>query len=336
MPEHGGRLREAARRGGIPLEAWLDLSTGINPLGWPSPRPFPTLPPEVWQRLPEADDGLEAAAAAYYNNPRLLPLPGSQAAIQTLPRLFPPAALACLAPLYAEHPAAWRMAGHKVRQLPAGDLQRALATMTPYVLFCNPNNPTAHHLEREAVLEAAKQLARRGGWLFVDEAFADAWPEHSVSDQAGSEAYPNLVVFRSLGKFFGLAGVRAGFLLGDKNLLAALAAKLGPWPVSHPARWVAARALQDNDWQQDARRRLAADSQRLKTLLTPLAQEKPPAACPLFVTLPLKAPRPLFNFLRERAILTRLFPEAGLLRFGLPPTQAAWGKLAEAVQKTED
>ena len=327
MLEHGGRLREAARNSRIPLADWVDLSTGINPRGWP----VPPLPPEVWQRLPEPDDGLEAAAAVYYGNPRLLPLPGSQAAIQALPQLFPPAAIACLSPVYTEHPAAWQGAGHKLRQLPAGNLQRALAAATPRILLCNPNHPTAHSLSREAVLEAAAQLGRRGGWLFVDEAFMDATPEHSVADQAGSEAYPNLVVFRSLGKFFGLAGARVGFLLGQEGLLQALAEKLGPWPVSHPARWVATRALADRDWQARARQELAAASTRLTALLAPVAQETAPAACPLFASLALANPKPLFNFLKERGILVRLFAEARLLRGGLRGSPAQWEKLEAAL-----
>ena len=97
MLEHGGRLRAAARRHGIALADWLDLSTGINPRAYP----VPPLPPTVWQRLPEADDGLESAAAAFYGNPLLLPVAGSQAAIQALPRLFPPAAVACIALIVA-------------------------------------------------------------------------------------------------------------------------------------------------------------------------------------------------------------------------------------------
>ena len=85
MLEHGGRLRAAAAHYNIPLADWLDLSTGINPQPWP----VPPLPVEVWQRLPEPDDGLEAAAAAYYGNASLLPVAGSQAAIQRLPALLP-------------------------------------------------------------------------------------------------------------------------------------------------------------------------------------------------------------------------------------------------------
>ena len=95
MLEHGGRLRRAAQQYGIPLADWVDLSTGINPQSYP----IPPIDPACWNRLPEDDDGLEAAAAAYYGNDRLLVLPGSQAAIQALPALFAPVVVACLSPL---------------------------------------------------------------------------------------------------------------------------------------------------------------------------------------------------------------------------------------------
>src|SRR3989338_1737355 len=65
MLEHGGRLRAAALRYGIPERGWLDLSTGINPHGWPGP----VVPNEGWQRLPQDDDGLQAAAQTYSFKP---------------------------------------------------------------------------------------------------------------------------------------------------------------------------------------------------------------------------------------------------------------------------
>lgn len=331
MLEHGGKLLQAAKEQGIPLQEWLDLSTGINPEGWP----VPPLPPEVWQRLPELNDGLEQAASTYYGNHSLLPVSGSQAAIQALPQLFPPATIACLTPTYAEHPEAWKNAGHKLRQLPAGNLKRALIASTPHILLCNPNNPTGHSLDREEILDAARQMARRGGWLFVDEAFADASPEHSVADQAGTPEAPNLVVYRSLGKFFGLAGARVGFVLGNEELLQALQEKLGPWTVNHPGRWVATQALQDKPWQDSTRQYLQVNSQRLLSLLTPLVEveAETPASTPLFVTLDLKQPLPLYNFLKARGILVRRFSHSTLLRFGLPGPEAAWNKLETVLKE---
>ena len=319
MLEHGGRLRRAAQQYGIPLADWLDLSTGINPQSYP----IPPIDPACWNRLPEDDDGLEAAAAAYYGNDRLLVLPGSQAAIQALPALFAPVVVACLSPLYEEHPQAWERCGHKLRRLP--NLARMLAAMTPKVLLCNPNNPTAQSLPREALLDAADQLRKRGGWLIVDEAFGDPEPENCIASLAGSEDAPNLIVLRSLGKFFGLAGARVGFVFGAPEKLDRLREVLGPWPVSHPSRFVAKRALEDSGWQAAAHTKLAVDSRRLAELLAPLGEVTRSA---LFCAVRTAQTDELIEHFARRAILTRHYASTDLLRFGLPESEAHWQRLA--------
>ncbi len=324
MLDHGGRLREAAARYNIPLADWLDLSTGINPTPWP----VPALPAEVWQRLPEAGDGLEEAAAAYYGNARLLPLPGSQAAIQRLPQLLPRAAVACLAPLYNEHPQAWQGAGHKVRQLAGANLNRALTAATPYVLLCNPNNPGAEHYSRELTVDAAQQLKKRGGWLIVDEAFMDTTPGDSLAALAGSSDAPNLIVLRSLGKFFGLAGARVGFIFAAPDLLERLAEALGPWPLAGPARAVARLALADRAWQDEQRQALPQAASRLHALLEKVGETRSTA---LFATVKLAEAAALHDFLAQRAILTRHYPELPLLRLGLPGSAADWQRLENAL-----
>ena len=322
MLEHGGRLRRAAQQYGIPLADWIDLSTGINAHSYP----VAPIDPVCWNRLPEDDDGLEAAAAAYYGNDRLLVLPGSQAAIQSLHALFSPVVVACLSPLYEEHPQAWERCGHKLRRLP--NLQRMLAAMTPNVLLCNPNNPTAQSLPRQALLDAAQQLRKRGGWLIVDEAFGDAEPENCIASVAGSDDAPNLIVLRSLGKFFGLAGARVGFVFGAPDKLDRLREVLGPWPVSHPSRFVAKRALEDSAWQTATRKQLADDSQRLAELLAPLGEVSRTA---LFCTVKTTQTDQLVEYFARRAILTRHYDATDLLRFGLPANEAQWQGLKAAL-----
>ncbi len=322
MLEHGGRLRAAAQQYGIPLADWLDLSTGINPDTYP----VPPLDPACWNRLPEDNDGLEAAAAGYYGSERLLALPGSQAGIMGLPAMFPGQTLACVAPIYEEHPYAWQRAGHTVRRLPT--LARALAGATPLVLLCNPNNPTATATPRADLCAAAEQLHRRGGWLIVDEAFADAEPENSIVSLAGSDAAPNLIVLRSLGKFFGLAGARVGFVFGAPEKLAALREMLGPWPLAHPSRAVARQALCDTAWQKAARHRLIAGSQRLAGMLAPLGEVGRTA---LFCTLHSRRTAELADHFARHAILIRRFDEHGLLRFGLPGAENEWQRLHTAL-----
>ena len=110
MLEHGGRLQQASRRYGIPVTDWLDLSTGISPFAWP----VPSIPATVWHRLPEDDDGLVEVARDFYGAPHVLPVAGSQAAIQALPWLRTRSRVGVAEPAYAEHAHAWRRAGHEV------------------------------------------------------------------------------------------------------------------------------------------------------------------------------------------------------------------------------
>ncbi|MFZ5557493.1 MAG: threonine-phosphate decarboxylase CobD [Pseudomonadota bacterium] len=322
MLEHGGRLREAAARHGIAPERWLDLSTGINPDGWP----VPALPPEVWRRLPETGDGLEAAARRYYGTAAVLPVAGSQAAIQALPWLRPRSRVGVLAPTYAEHARAWQRAGHDVLEIDAAAVAGALDALDVLVLV-NPNNPTGQRWPAPQLLQWRAMLAARGGWLVVDEAFADPAPQDSL---AAMSALPGLVVLRSLGKFFGLAGARVGFVLAPADLLAALDERLGPWAVAHPARAVATLALADDAWQRAARRRLDAAGARLAALLSVHGLE-PAGTTALFAWVATPDAEAVHDFLARQGILTRRFAAPRGVRFGLPGDDAQWQRLEAAL-----
>lgn len=313
MLEHGGRLNAAARHYGIPRADWLDLSTGIAP--WPYPLPPP--PADVWQRLPEDDDGLAALAAACYGAEGLL-LPGSQAAILHLPRLVPAGRVAMPALLYNEHPAAWAAAGHvrvgwnEVTQMRAD-----------YAVLCHPNNPTGAVLARADLLATAARVKL----LVIDEAFIDAEPLQSMAGAA-----ENIVVLRSLGKFYGLAGARLGWAGGPPDLLAHLAAVLGPWAVPHPARWAARLALADRDWQDRQRVRLREGAQRLATLLSEHGFATPTGTA-LFQYVPTPRAAELHEALARRGILVRRFDAPSALRFGLPGHDDDWRRLAAALKE---
>ena len=335
MLEHGGALRIAAARYGTPLNEWLDVSTGINPQGWP----VPAIPTMVWQRLPEVEDGLENAAAAYYGTSQPLPVAGSQAAIQTLPLLRERCRVGVLHPGYAEHANAWRRAGHEVKTVAAERLDAATDQLDVLVLI-HPNNPTGQCFDSVTLLDWRARLAARGGWLIVDEAFMDATPESSL---AGHIGLPGLIVLRSLGKFFGLAGARVGFALAEPVVLERLREALGPWTVSGPARWVAMQALKDQDWQVRMRAELCRSGKRLADLLK--RQGLPVAGgtglfqwVPLLEALPYPhSPPPgekMFcwqDALARRGIWVRRFNDPPGLRFGLPDVELAWRRLERAL-----
>lgn len=324
MLEHGGRLRQAAEHYGIELERWLDLSTGIAPYPWP----LPELPAAIWNRLPEEQDGLEQAARDYYVAPSLLPVAGSQAAIQLLPRLWREARVGIVTPAYSEHALAWRRAGHRVDELSEGSVERALERFDVLVVI-NPGNPTGRLVEPERLLDWHRRLAERGGCLVVDEAFMDCTPQNSL---AAHSHLSGLVVLRSLGKFFGLAGLRLGFVLAEPALLAWLAEWLGPWSINGPARAVARAALSDVARQTLQRQRLTGDGLRLAILLS--QYDLPPAGgTPLFQLVLPENPRQLHDFLARRGILVRLIQAPSGLRFGLPGDESGWLRLQHALQE---
>lgn len=324
MLEHGGRLHRAAREYGIPLEDWLDLSTGISPFGWP----VPVIPPSAWQRLPEDDDGLVDAAKAYYEAPHVLPVAGSQAAIQALPWIRPRSRVGILSPGYAEHAHAWRGAGHDVDEEAADALLNS-AKQRDVVVLIHPNNPGGECFDLQDLLRLHTELSSRGGWLIVDEAFMDATPQQSLCRYTERDG---LVVLRSVGKFFGLAGARAGFACASNVIVHALQQKLGPWTLSGPTRFVLQHAFKDHAWHVQARSRLRSESKRLAALLSTHGL-KPTAGTAFFQWCKHADAPALHRELARRGILVRLFDRPASLRFGLLPDDAAFARLDAALSE---
>jgi cobalamin biosynthetic protein CobC len=319
MPEHGGNLRDAALRYGD--ADWLDLSAGLNPHWYPAP----PLPGNAWHRLPERDDALVEAACAYYRAPRMLPVAGTQAAIQALPRLRAPSRIAISAPSYAEHAHHWSRHGHAAQEVPYALLETAVGA-SDVVVVCNPNNPTGALIPRGDLLRWAAELGSRGGWLVVDEAFADVDGD-SVAVAAGR---PGLIVLRSAGKFFGLAGLRLGFVAAASDLLARLEEELGPWQVSGPAQVIGKAALSDAAWQHGTRASLRASGARLRALLT--EHGFAPSGTSLFQWWPEPRAETFHDHMARRGIWVRLFRSGPRgIRLGLPPDEPSWARLARAL-----
>lgn len=320
---HGGDLDRARARFGGARADWLDLSTGINAA------PYPAAPPplDALARLPDRalNERAEAAARAAYGAPvdaEVVATAGAQAAIETAPRLAPRGRVAILQPTYSEHAAAFRRAGWTVEDV----VSEADAEDADALVVVNPNNPTGHRLTAEATLA----LIRPNRLLIVDESFADVAPDISVAGAAGR---PGLMVLRSFGKFYGLAGLRLGFALTDPALGARLRAALGPWPVSGPALAIGAAALADDDWRVETRRRLAEDGARLDALAAARGW-RPVGGCDLFRTVECGDAAAVQEALARRRIWTRRFDYApSWLRFGLPGDAAGWARLEAAVEE---
>lgn len=323
MLEHGGRLRQAALDYGIAEADWLDLSTGLAP--WPFA--VPQIPLRAWARLPETDDGLEQAACEYYGAAHVLPVAGSQMAIQLMPRLRRAGKVGVLSPCYAEHAQAWRRNGYVVREVLEQEVDFFIDSLDVLVVV-NPNNPTGLSVDPDRLLDWHARLAQRGGWLVVDEAFMDNTPALSVAPFANRV---DLIVLRSFGKFFGLAGVRLGFVLAERKLLKLLAEQVGPWAISGPTRVLGQACLLDTEAQARQRIRTQQASERLAILLERFGFT-PHGGCALFQWLIADDAEQLHQFMARRGILLRLFAHNSSVRFGLPADEADWVRLTQAFE----
>jgi len=260
---HGGNLHDAKALFPEAVEPWLDLSTGINPRAHPVPLPSY----DDLTRLPSAEDvrRLEVTAAAAYGvcDPRLVvAAPGTQALIQIMPRLREPSRVAILGPTYAEHASSWVRAGHAVAT--CQNLQDALSGGADVVVAVNPNNPDGRVIAPVRLAEAAAELSGRGGWLVVDEAFADFEAGVSIAPML---PLPGAVVLRSFGKTYGLPGIRLGFALADPALAGALRAELGPWAITGHAISAGSAALGDRAWLAHEAHELATCARQVDAAL---------------------------------------------------------------------
>ena len=245
-PPHGGALHRASAEFAIKPEHWIDLSTGISPNSWP----VPTLPEQVWRSLPDAEDDLLATAANYYgcHKSELLPISGSQFAIEQIPQLIKTGSVAVAIWGYAEHSYRWQLAGHKLHWYSDyQQLEKLLSSgQVDSAVVINPNNPSTELFTQTQLLTLLGMLQTSRGNLLVDEAFMDSCAEHSLCNLLADQPCPEgLIILRSVGKFFGLAGIRLGFVIASENFIQCLEQQLSPWAVNHAARWIGQRALID-------------------------------------------------------------------------------------------
>jgi cobalamin biosynthetic protein CobC len=319
MRDHGGNLDVACARFGGRIEDWIDLSTGINR----QPYPVGELSPRTWTALPsraEIEALHEAARQAYAATAPVLAVAGAQAAIQMLPRLARPGRARILAPTYNEYAPVLAAAGWQVEEV--GDFD-ALAG-ADLAIVVNPNNPDGRQHEREALLTLASRVKR----LVIDESFADAVPGLSLADEAGRAG---ILVLRSLGKFYGLAGLRLGFVIGNTADLGALADMAGPWPISGAAIEIGRRALPDRAWADATNDRLTRDGIRLDALASEAGWQRVGGTA-LFRLYETGEAIAVQDKLATARIWSRIFRDRpGWLRLGLPGDEAEWTRLAAAL-----
>jgi cobalamin biosynthetic protein CobC len=318
---HGGRVDLAVARYPQAPKPWIDLSTGINPHAWDA-----TAVDLHWQALPDvtALAGLEAAARAAFGLAAggIAGLPGTEIGLRLLRDIGLAEPSQYVAPSYATHAEALP----DMNAIAVADIAATRGT----VLIANPNNPDGRIIPPAELLSIAR-ARDAGSWMIVDEAFADVDPAISVLPHLRDD--DRVLVFRSFGKIFGLAGLRLGFVCGPAAIVDRFRARLGSWPVSSAAIAIGTAAYRDTAWITATRARLSVHADRLDALLRTHALE-PHGECPLFRLVRDDRARALADRLAEAGILTRAFAHhPGWLRFGLPSDEQAWSRLSDTLRR---
>lgn len=318
--DHGGNLGWAVRHYGGDIEDWIDLSTGINRC----PYQASSLPDSAWTDLPTASATarlITAARTAYNTKATVLPLAGAQAAIQLVPYLSKPGRASIMSPTYNEHAAALRASGwivEEVKQLE--DLQGA-----DLAVVVNPNNPNGSHYQPRDLLALLPKLGR----LVVDESFADPYPALSLAPYAGQDG---LLVLRSFGKFYGLAGLRLGFALGNEADISSMSQLAGPWPVCGPALEIGAQALADSFWAKASTERLMSEINRMDKPALATGWKLAGGTC-LFRLYQTPDAEDAQERLARKQIWSRIFPYSKTwIRLGMPGNETEWSRYEAALR----
>jgi len=306
--DHGGGIDAAIAQWGGTRDSWLDLSTGINPV----PYPVGDFPADAWTALPDkgAQAALITAARTFWKVPEelaVLAAPGASALIARIPALAASGRVDIPTPTYNEHAAAFVTQGWEI----ASDAPDAR-------VLVHPNNPTGR-------LWSAADLT--APLMVIDESFCDICPEASLIEEARQ---PGRIVLKSFGKFWGLAGARLGFAIGDPALIAKLADFIGPWAVSGPALGLGTQALRDEVWATETRARLAEGTKRLDALLVAKGAEVA-GGTDLFRLYDVDDASVWQGKLARSHVWSRIFPYSKTyLRLGLPATDR-WDQLEAAL-----
>ena len=311
---HGGRV--AAARAVWGGDDWIDLSTGIAPWAWPVDAVLPGL-----DRLPEPDGlaALEAAAAGAFgvaDPASVVAVPGTDLAMRLLAPLLAARRPAVLRGGFAGHRAAWPGA-EAVADASAPELMGC-----DLFVLASPANPDGRITDPATLLALANRMT-----LVDDEAYAD--PAPGLCAQASDQ----LIVLRSFGKFYGLPGLRLGFVVAGKGVAGRLRATLGDWPVSSPAVAIGTAAYRDGAWQRAQQARIVETGALLDTLLDGAGLPIVGSAA-LFRLIACDRAAHLFDTLARHAILTRPFADRpDRLRIGLPRGAVALTGLAAALEE---
>ncbi|MBI3398723.1 MAG: threonine-phosphate decarboxylase [Deltaproteobacteria bacterium] len=256
---HGGNIRKIAKENGLKPENILDFSASINPLGL-SPKAEAAIKNAIplLGHYPEPDAGaIRAELASYHNLPEenILVGNGSTELIYLLPQVFKPKKAIIVEPAFSEYRKSLAIHNCTADQLIlpeekdfALDMDKLLSLLrNGYDLLClgNPANPTGVLIDKKTIIDIAAECKKYKTILIVDEAFIDFVEDDSIKQEA--LVFDNLIVLRSMTKFFAMPGLRLGYIIAHKNIIKRFEDFIPPWSVNAIAIAAGIESLRDKD-----------------------------------------------------------------------------------------
>ena len=326
--KHGGDLSDAVRVN-RKIKKWIDLSTGINPNAY---NDF-NIDKTVYSHLPSGNQLAElmSIARGYYNlnqEIKICAYQGAQGVINILPNIVNKNihdTIQILTPTYTEHYRVWNDHGFKIRLVT--NIENELDPSIPFVLV-NPNNPDGKLFQPKYLEELWERIRKAGGFLILDESFMDGTPDMSFRFD---NCRDNVIVIRSFGKFFGLPGLRLGFVYGDNHYINKVSSLVGPWPISSSSLLIARKAMLDTVWISATITDLKMKSTALSNFLHD-QKLKTVGDCYFFKTIELDNASQMHKALANHGIWTRIFNyNQKWLRMGLTKNKFEFEYLANTI-----
>jgi threonine-phosphate decarboxylase len=279
MEVHGGNIYAASRDLRCQPASMLDFSASINPLGMaPGAVQVVQASLELATHYPDPDCyELKQALGRFHGiDPECVCIGnGSTELIFLLPKTLALRRALIPGPTFSEYAAAMRAVGGEVSMLLAppeeefrirlSQVAAALQRSLDCVWLCNPNNPTGQLWTKAQVLELWKKARRVGASLIVDEAFIDYCEADSVVSEATSRA--GLLVLRSFTKFYGMPGLRVGYLVAEPTVIRRIEAMRLPWSVNNLAQVAAIASLNETSYAVRSRQLIIEERPRLAAAL---------------------------------------------------------------------
>lgn len=296
---HGGTLDKLARELNVEKDSIIDFSANINPLGL-SKGARAAIENGIDSIKDYPDDEsteLVEALAKYHHLPteNLLVGNGSIEFIYLIARMLRDKKVLVVVPAFSEYERALTIAGANIEffylseadgfKVETDKLSARLKEGFDALWIANPSNPNGRLLSKSATKEILATTKELGLLSIIDEAFMDFAEEDSIKTCAPDNA--NLIVLRSMTKFFALAGLRIGYIFAEKNMIAKIKEIKEPWTLNRLGSLAAVASLREETYIEDTLNFIKTEYDFLYAGLESIANIKPHASKANFILIEL-------------------------------------------------